>query len=138
MHSRSGRTIAAAPAVSATAAVVLTLLLAGSCSRSLVLADASNGGDPTRGIDLARGAGVPSGTVPDRLSAPGPDEGRPLPPAPSALALERGARACIRLRCGRFLCPPGMPSPDLLPAPFPIPHGEACPGGRPPGFENEA
>jgi hypothetical protein len=50
------------------------------------------------------------------------------------LAPEGGARGCIRLRCGRFLCPPGVPPPDLSRAPPPAPRGGACPrGGAGPG-----
>ena len=106
MHGRIRTTIAvvASPA-SASAAAVLSLLLAGGCSGGLAPA-------------LVRPV------------AAAPDEGRPRPPVmSSALAPGAGPRGCIRLRCGRLLCPLEAPLPDPSPAPPDASHAEACTRG---------
>lgn len=106
MHGRIRTTIAtAASPASASAAAVLSLLLAGGC-----------------------GGGLAPARV--RPVTAAPDEGRPRPPVPSsALAPGAGPRGCIRLRCGRFLCPSEAPPPDPPPAPPDASHAEACTDG---------
>jgi hypothetical protein len=103
-HHRIGTALA-----SAATAAVLAPLLVGGCGKGL----------PPAGFPAA-------GAAADPPASPGPDADRPLV-TPSALVLEGGAHACIRLRCGRFLCPPGLSLPDPPPPPPPIPHGERCP-----------
>ncbi len=44
--------------------------------------------------------------------ATGAADARPPLPAPAATAPGEAADGCVRVRCGRFLCPPGTDPPD--------------------------